>query len=610
MITGSSPATLRDRRPWLILAVGLLITAAVTLQVKSITQTGDGFFSAPYLVVWLTLAGGGVISLLLFSLVRSLLDTGARAEARARIMTRELRKSEEKISLILNTIGEAVCGIDLNGCCTFCNPAALLILGYRSQEEMLGKNLHELAHHSFPDGSPFPVENCSFFKTLTENRGYRVDDELFWRSDGSSFPVEYWSEPQLTEGRITGAVVTFKDITERVAAEKKLILSNREWRNTFDTIPDLIAIIDTDYRITRANAAMIAAMKVNGENIPGMTCYQKFHGADAPPDGCPHRLLLADGSEHRGAYYVERLKGWYQVTATPIFDEAGKLLGSVHVAHDITEARKIQVELRLKDQAKIESISRLAAGVAHELNSPLSFITSNLRVLTDYFDQIVRFDRFRQDLDDSDSSSANRDAVATRRVELEIDSILDDSVDLISATLGGAGRITKIIQGLKSYTRHSRPDVQENEAITLDRCLENALTNCYKELESVATIRKEYEPLPTVLGNQDQLHQVFLNLLLNAGQAIVGPGEIVLRSSHDELFVYASVSDTGAGIPEEIMDRIFDPFFTTKDVGKGTGLGLSISCEIVKKHNGELLVESVVGVGSTFTVKLPRTEVI
>ena len=103
------------------------------------------------------------------------------------------------------------------------------------------------------------------------------------------------------------------------------------------------------------------------------------------------------------------------------------------------------------------------------------------------------------------------------------------------------------------------------------------------------------------------MNQVFLNLLLNAGQAITAPGEIVLRSRHDDHFVYASVSDTGAGIPEEIMNRIYDPFFTTKDVGKGTGLGLSVSAEIVKKHHGELLVESVVGVGTTFTVKLPRT---
>ena len=127
------------------------------------------------------------------------------------------------------------------------------------------------------------------------------------------------------------------------------------------------------------------------------------------------------------------------------------------------------------------------------------------------------------------------------------------------------------------------------------------------QLKYVATIRKEYEPTPTDLCNQGQLNQVFLNLLLNAGQAIADQGEIVLKSRCDELFVYVSVSDTGAGIPEELMNRIFDPFFTSKEVGKGTGLGLSIASEIMKKHDGELLAESVAGVGSTFAVKLPRS---
>jgi two-component system, NtrC family, sensor kinase len=192
-------------------------------------------------------------------------------------------------------------------------------------------------------------------------------------------------------------------------------------------------------------------------------------------------------------------------------------------------------------------------------------------------------------------------------VELEIDAILDDGADLINGTLGGARRVTKIVQDLKHFTRHKRLEVQDTEAITLERCLESALLICYNQLKGVAMVRKEYEPLPTVLCNQDQLSQVFLNLLLNAGQAMVAPGEIVLRSRHDELFVYVSVSDTGAGIPEKTMSKIFDPFFTSKEVGKGTGLGLSISAEIVKKHGGELLVESVVGVGTTFTVKLPRT---
>ena len=275
------------------------------------------------------------------------------------------------------------------------------------------------------------------------------------------------------------------------------------------------------------------------------------------------------------------------------------------------ELKEIQEELlHLKDQAlirseKMASLGQLTAGVAHEINNPLGFISTNLRVMTEYFDQIIRFDRFRRDLDSGDSGSANLDAVAAQRVELEIDSILEDGVDLIRSTLGGMQRVTKIVLDLKQY---ARVDPQEKKSITLESCLEGALAICNSELKYVAKIRKEYEPTPKILCNQGQLNQVFLNLLVNAAQALLGRGEILLKSRFDELFVYVSVSDTGAGIPEETMAKIFDPFFTTKEEGKGTGLGLSISAEIMKKHDGELLVESVVGIGTTFTVKLPRTK--
>ena len=194
-----------------------------------------------------------------------------------------------------------------------------------------------------------------------------------------------------------------------------------------------------------------------------------------------------------------------------------------------------------------------------------------------------------------------------RRMTPDIKKILQDGVDLIKELQEGAVRVAKIAQDLKNF---SRMDALECEPVALASCLESALTIGYNELKYVATIRTEYESRQEVLCHPGQLSQVFLNLLVNAGQAIVGPemGEIVLRSWHDDACVYASVSDTGAGMSEEIKGRIFDPFYTTKEVGKGTGLGLSISSDIITKHHGELVVESVVGVGTTFTVKLPKAK--
>ena len=226
--------------------------------------------------------------------------------------------------------------------------------------------------------------------------------------------------------------------------------------------------------------------------------------------------------------------------------------------------------------------------------------------MAQYFDQIVGYDQIRQELDCGELTPSARESIVNRRITLNIENILEDGVDLIRESLEGAERITKIVQDLKSF---SRMDALECAPVALTSCLESALTIANNELKYVATIRREYDSQEEVLCHPGQLSQVFLNLLVNAGQAMASPtlGEIVLRSWHDDAFVYASVSDTGSGMSEEIMDRIFDPFYTTKEVGKGTGLGLSISADIITKHHGELVVESVVGVGTTFTVKLPRT---
>ncbi len=266
-------------------------------------------------------------------------------------------------------------------------------------------------------------------------------------------------------------------------------------------------------------------------------------------------------------------------------------------------------KVREKDQAlmqneKLASLGQLAAGIVHEINNPMGYIASNLSVLGNYFDQIVRYDRISQEAVDGEVASSVRESIASSRKNLEIEDILEDGVNLIRESLVGTKRIMEIVRNLKNFTR---TDSLKGEMVALTSCLESALIIAHNELKYVATIRKEYESTEEVFCHPGQLCQVFLNLLVNAGQAIVSEklGEIVLRSWHDELFAYVSVSDTGDGIPEEIMERVFDPFFTTKETGKGTGLGLSISSDIMKNHLGELMVESTVGAGTMFTVKLP-----
>jgi len=275
------------------------------------------------------------------------------------------------------------------------------------------------------------------------------------------------------------------------------------------------------------------------------------------------------------------------------------------VAAEVTQSR--EKDQALMQQAKMAAIGKLAAGVAHEINNPMAYISGNLNILSKYFDKMVRFDRMIREIAYSDTAEPMlRDAIVQGRVLLDMEHILGDGVELISESCDGAERVRKIVLALKSF---SRVDMQEKEFVEISDCVENALNMCYNELSGVATIRKEYEPTPALFCNTGELNQVFLNLLVNAEQALHAPGEITIRCWHDDAFVNASVSDTGTGIPKDIRERIFEPFFTTKDIGKGTGLGLSVSHGIIRKHQGELLVESIVGQGSTFTVKIPRTDV-
>ncbi len=407
-----------------------------------------------------------------------------------------------------------------------------------------------------------------------------------------------------------------EQVARGVAERTRELREAREYaENIVETVRESLVVLDANLKILTANGSFYDTFRVTPAETIGNFIYDLGNRQwDIPPLRRLLEDILPQETLFNGYEVEHEFPGIGRKTFLLNARQIHRAKIGAHIIllamEDITQRKVFQEELLIKDQAlirseKMASIGQLTAGVAHEINNPLGFIFSNLRTLADYFDQIARFDRFRRDLDAGEPGLANRDAIAARRVELEIDAILEDGDDLISGTLGGAKRVTKIVQDLKNYTRL---DALEKEATTLDRCLESALAICNTQLKYVATVRKEYAATPKVLCNQGQLSQVFLNLLVNAGQAITAPGEILLKSRFDEQFIYVTVEDTGVGIPEEIMNRIFDPFFTTKEVGKGTGLGLSISAEIVKKHGGELLVESTVGVGTTFTVKLPRTK--
>ena len=187
-------------------------TAKWSIHITATPAYRAEFTSISYLAI---LSGGCLLTLLLVLYLRSVVSKRDRAEKLVQERTQKLADANDALELILNSAAEAIYGIDSHGCCTFCNTACLEILGYGSHEELLGKNMHDQIHHTLPDGSRFPVSDCSIFKAFQCGEGTHVDDEYLWRKDGSSFPAEYWSFPQHKNGAVVGAVVTFFDISER-----------------------------------------------------------------------------------------------------------------------------------------------------------------------------------------------------------------------------------------------------------------------------------------------------------------------------------------------------------------------------------------------------------
>jgi signal transduction histidine kinase len=256
---------------------------------------------------------------------------------------------------------------------------------------------------------------------------------------------------------------------------------------------------------------------------------------------------------------------------------------------------------QLLQSEKMASIGQLAAGVAHEINNPVSFVSSNLGTLADYaqalLDLLGAYEGYETLLPDE-----ARQALALHKAAAELPYLRDDLPQLLSQSADGLQRVKRIVEDLKDF---SRVDEAEWQWANLEQGLESTLRVVWNELKYKAEVVREYAGIPEIECLASQLNQVFANLLVNAAQAMERPGTITLRSGCSEDCVWIEIADTGVGIRPEHLPRIFEPFFTTKPVGKGTGLGLSLSYGIVKKHAGSIDVTSAPARGTTFRITLP-----
>ncbi|MFN3985002.1 MAG: ATP-binding protein [Rhodocyclaceae bacterium] len=267
-------------------------------------------------------------------------------------------------------------------------------------------------------------------------------------------------------------------------------------------------------------------------------------------------------------------------------------------------AKLEEAQSQLLQSEKMAAIGQLAAGVAHEINNPIGFVNSNVSTLSRYVEDLMRlvstYHAFDAHLAGVEGARETLDKV---RKEIDFDFLAEDIEQLFAESRDGLERVKRIVEDLKDF---SRVDTAEWQWVDLRQCLDSTLNVVWNEVKYKAEVVKLYEQdLPDVECIPSQLNQVFMNLIVNAAQAIPDRGKIVLRIRSGGGFVYVDISDNGSGISGKDLNRIFDPFFTTKPVGKGTGLGLSVSFNIVRKHGGSIDVKSVEGKGSIFTVKVP-----
>ncbi len=382
-----------------------------------------------------------------------------------------------------------------------------------------------------------------------------------------------------------------KNMVNLQKSRQDLTKANIEWETTFNSIPDAIAILDLNHRIVRVNQTMGEAFKLKPGQHLGQPCYKLVHGTDQPPAFCPHNQLLKDGREHSTEVFIEQLEHYFLVTVSPIFDDDAKLTGSLHIARDITDQKKLahdlqkshdnlgkivaqrSTELQLTHQQllhseKLSAIGRLSASIAHEINNPLFGVMTILSGLE-------------------------------KREELS-----NKAHNAVELALSECKRVKKLISNLQDF---HRPTPGRFASQAINQLIDEVLLLTTKEFENHRLhIIKEYaDNLPEIKIVADQIKQVLLNLLQNAIDASPPNTDIKITTKRLNNQLTISIKDQGCGITPENQQHIFEPFFTTKSEVKGTGLGLSVSFGIIKSHNGEIKLKSSPDRGSTFTILLP-----
>ncbi len=492
------------------------------------------------------------------------------------------------------------------------NRAALAMFGCRDEAEFMRHAPAGLSPQYQPDGA-LSADKAERMMAVALEKGSHYFEWVHRRIDGREFPATILLS-RLESGGRRILQATVRDTTEQKRAQEALLETEGKYRKLLNNLP--IGAFRADERHLLMGNPVLARMfgYASLEDMVGLDTSVFF---DDPRHrdvllgrlikqgylACEEALMKRrDGSSFRGLLTAGLIMG----------DEEGEMLidGSLE---DITEQKHLEAQLR--HAQKMESIGQLAAGIAHEINTPTQYVGDNTRFLSDSFnDLLLLLARFRAFLSDAEAGTVDVNRVSELREAAEgceLDYLTTEIPRAISESLEGIDRVSGIVRAMKDF---SHPGGDEKTSVDINKAIESTLTVARNEYKYVADLVVELDPsLPLVPCLPGDFNQVILNLVINAAHAIGdvvkeqgGRGCITVSTRSDGDAAEIRIADTGGGIPEKIRHRIFEPFFTTKEVGKGTGQGLAISRSVVvDKHGGEISFETETGKGTTFIIRLP-----